>query len=78
MAHVKIAPIPRQKGLHDSAQRNFSDLQQKVKMIPHQRIGIKAEGVPFLGLGQIGEEPFQISVIEKDSLPPISSSDDVI
>ncbi len=78
MARIKIASIPRQKGLHDPAQGNFSDLQQKVKMIPHQRIGIKAEGVSFLGLGQIAEEPFQISVIEKDSLPPISSGDDVI
>jgi len=75
---IEITRIPEQQGLHDFTQRSPFYLQKEVKVILHQRIGIKMEGVSGLVFGEICKEGLQIFVVEKYILPLISPRNDVI
>jgi hypothetical protein len=60
--------------LHDPVQRNLFDLNKKVKMILHQCVGIKVEGVSVLVVREIGKERLQVFFVKKDPLPSIPVS----
>jgi hypothetical protein len=72
---MQLGLSPKQKRLHDPAQRNPLDLQKKVDVVLHQCIGIDTERKSGFAMGNVRNEPLQIPFMPKYALPAVPSAD---
>ena len=75
---VVILAVAGQDPLHDPAYRFSLPLQQQMKMIRHQAVGVKKKAELCLLDRQQREEFLEVRVRVKDRLPVVSAGDEMI
>ncbi len=75
---VHVASVGAVDQQHASTEVGLGRLEQKVKVVRHQAVGMAQPSEPIDGRGEIAKQRSEVSFVEKDPLPTVATAGDVV